>query len=141
MTLVMVSGGFDPLHDGHMDYLEGAARHGRVLVALNSDDWLIRKKGYCFQPWSVRARILNAIFWVHEVMSLDDSDGTVCDALRGVCPRIFCNGGDRHVTDPLEYDCCKKFGIEQLFGIGGAKTNSSSKLVHAVLDKARSSYA
>ena len=58
---IMVSGGFDPLHVGHLDLLDAAYTRGRVIVALNSDDWLIRKKGFCLMPWDDRARILRAL--------------------------------------------------------------------------------
>lgn len=125
---VLVSGGFDPLHDGHLDYLEGAASFGRVIVALNSDNWLMRKKGYVFMPWSARARLLKAIAAVYDVVAFDDSDDTVCEVLRSLQPNVFCNGGDRIVAEPREDAVCKELGIIQVFGVGGAKIRSSSDL-------------
>lgn len=126
MSMVLVSGGFDPLHDGHLDYLEGAKEHGLVLVALNSDSWIIRRKGRLFMPWSARARLLKALMVVHDVIQVADSDGTVCEALRLVRPDYFANGGDRIVPEPREGLVCATLGIIELLNVGGPKVRSSS---------------
>lgn len=128
---VMISGGFDPLHVGHLDLIERARRHGPVVVALNSDDWLIRKKGFCLMPWEDRARILNALSAVSDVIRVKDADGTVSDALSRVRPKIFANGGDQTEADRSEHLVCIAFGIREMFGVGGPKVRSSSKLVAA----------
>lgn len=131
--VVLVSGGFDPIHEGHIAYLEDAARFGSVVVALNSDEWLIRKKGYCFMPFESRKRILEAIKFVDKVIEVNDYDGTVCDALRSVKPDIFANGGDRTYGDASENAYCLIHKINQFFGVGGVrKLNSSSKLVENI---------
>ena len=127
--IVLVSGGFDPLHDGHLDYLEGAAKYGRVIVALNSDEWLLKKKGWVFMPWYARARILNQLAVVFDVLQVYDADGTVCEALRGIRPTHFANGGDRTIANVSERDVCRQLEITQLFGVGGKKVRSSSDLV------------
>ncbi len=127
--IVLCSGGFDPLHDGHLDYLEGAAKYGRVFVALNSDEWLRKKKGWIFMPWSARARILNQLAVVFDVVAVDDSDGTVCDALQRIRPTHFANGGDRVAPNTVEHLLCKELHIEEIFGIGGPKARSSSELI------------
>lgn len=134
MTTIAISGGLDPIHDGHIDLLEDAARYGNVIVILNSDEWLVRKKKYFVQPWSVRARIMSAFRNVAMVAAVDDSDGTVCEALRRIRPDYFANGGDRTQTNTPELELCKELGIKPLFGIGGAKTNSSSRIVEMLRD-------
>jgi D-beta-D-heptose 7-phosphate kinase/D-beta-D-heptose 1-phosphate adenosyltransferase len=134
----IVSGGFDPLHSGHIALIEGAARKGRVLVILNSDNWLSDKKGQPFMHWEERAAILRALRAVTTVIGVDDSDGTVCGALRAIAahysqlhsPRlIFCNGGDRTETTTPEQDVCRELGIDLAFRVGGGKTQSSSDLL------------
>lgn len=129
--IVLCSGGFDPLHDGHLDYLEDAAKRGYVFVALNSDEWLMRKKGWLFMPWTARARLLKQLKVVFDVVSVSDEDGTVCQALHNLRPQYFANGGDRTVGNSAEHEICKKLGIEEMFGVGGAKVRSSSDLMKA----------
>lgn len=131
VTTVAISGGFDPIHGGHIDLIEDASIHGDVVVILNSDAWLKRKKGYAFMSWDHRARILNALECVHNVISVNDDDGTVCEALRHLRPDYFANGGDRTCENTPELKLCADVGIKPLFGIGGDKTSSSSDLVKA----------
>ena len=88
---VMVSGGFDPVHAGHIRMIRHAAQYGDVIVVANSDDWLHRKKGFIFMEWARRVEILNAIKGVVLVDSVDDSDGTVCEAIRRLRPTYFAN--------------------------------------------------
>lgn len=131
--MVLVSGGFDPIHSGHIRLLKAASKLGNHLtVALNTGAWLQRKKGYEFMAWEERAEILAAIRWVDVVVKIDDADDTVREVLRRRQPDKFCNGGDRTEADPREHAVCEELEIEQLFGIGGRKTNSSSALVDAV---------
>lgn len=132
MTIAMVSGGFDPLHVGHLRLLGDAVNFGEVWVALNSDEWLMRKKGYVFMRWGDRRDILSALELVDKVVAVYDMDGTVCGALRQYKPDIFCNGGDRKVANEKEHAVCVELGIEELFNIGGPKIEDSSKLVEAV---------
>lgn len=127
--IVCVSGGFDPIHEGHVAMIEEAAAYGAVVVALNSDEWLMRKKGFVFMNWEARAKILRALRSVYNVFSIDDSDGTVCDALRIMRPDFFANGGDRVAENTPELKLCVELGIRPIFNIGGGKTNSSSELV------------
>jgi D-beta-D-heptose 7-phosphate kinase/D-beta-D-heptose 1-phosphate adenosyltransferase len=130
---VMVSGGFDPVHDGHLDLIEHAAKYGRVVVALNSDAWLTRKKGYALLPWATRWRILSLLTPVYLVIEVDDADGTVCAALHRYRPTYFANGGDRTGRNTPELAVCESLGIRPLFGIGGGKAASSSDLVRAAM--------
>ncbi len=132
---VVVSGGFDPIHVGHVRMIIDAARHGNVIVVANSDAWLMRKKGYIFMPFEERQEILASIKGVLRVESVDDIDGTVCEALRRIKPTHFANGGDRKQTNTPEMDVCNELGINLLWNIGGGKIQSSSDLVKAAKDK------
>ena len=131
--LIAVSGGFDPIHNGHVRMIKEAAQHGNVIVILNSDDWLIRKKGYKFMKFSERSYIAGNIKGVVMTTGVDDSDGTVCEALRRIKPDAFANGGDRYETNTPEMAVCKELGIEMLWNIGGEKTQSSRNLVTSVI--------
>ena len=126
---VMVSGGFDPVHAGHIRMIRHAAEYGDVIVIANSDAWLWRKKGFVFMEWERRVEILNAIKGVVLVDSVDDSDGTVCEAIRRHKPTYFANGGDRGRTNTPEQSVCESLGVELLWSIGGdEKIDSSSDL-------------
>ena len=127
--LIAVSGGFDPIHKGHVRMIREAAKHGDVVVILNSDDWLMRKKDYKFMDFIERSYIAGSIKGVIMTSGVDDSDGTVCEALRRIKPDAFANGGDRYDTNTPEMDVCKELGIEMLWNIGGEKEQSSSDLV------------
>ena len=126
---IAVSGGFDPIHKGHVQMIREAAEYGNVIVILNSDDWLIRKKGYKFMSFEERAYIAGSIKGVTVVSNVDDTDGTVCEALRRLKPDYFANGGDRYNTNTPEMEVCEELGIKMLWNIGGGKVQSSSDLV------------
>ncbi len=132
---VMVSGGFDPVHVGHIRMIREAAKFGDVIVIANSDDWLFRKKGFNFMDFSARYEILDSIKGVIMVDSVDDSDGTVCEAIKRHKPTYFANGGDRGRSNTPEQDVCEALGVELLWGIGGdEKVASSSDLVERSRD-------
>tara|TARA_Y100000592_G_scaffold95983_1_gene163579 strand:+ start:137 stop:571 length:435 start_codon:yes stop_codon:yes gene_type:complete len=129
--VIAVSGGFDPVHIGHIRMILDAARYGDVMIIINSDDWLMRKKGYVFMPWKERAEIMGNIKGVRFVTAVDDSDGTVCEALRRHKPDAFANGGDRKTENTPEMDVCEELGIQMMWAIGGNdKPQSSSWLVN-----------
>lgn len=132
--VILISGGFDPIHEGHIDLIEAAANYGRLWIALNSDAWLMRKKSYVFQKWDARARILGAIKGVEFVSAVDDDDGTVAKAIIEACPAYFANGGDRTEPNELEAKVCAELGVKMLFGIGGVKIQSSSDLVRRIAE-------
>lgn len=132
-TVVIVSGGFDPIHSGHIEYFEKAKELGDILVvAVNSDEWLKRKKGRAFMPWTERSRIVKSIKPVGFVMEFNDDDGSAINAIhktRLMWPRakiIFANGGDRTKENIPEMSY-QDDNIEFVFGVGGEnKMNSSS---------------
>jgi len=119
----------DPIHFGHVRMIQEAAQFGEVIVILNSDEWLMRKKGFVFMPWEERAEIIESIKGVRKVVRVDDSDGSVCEALRREKPTYFANGGDRTNKNTPEMEVCTDLGISMLWGIGGGKIQSSSDLV------------
>ncbi len=123
---IVISGGFDPIHPGHIAMIEDAAKYGEVHIVANSDDWLVRKKGFYFQPFADRKKILEA--YTPHIHAVDDSDGTVCEALRRIKPDYFGNGGDRTNKNTPELDVCEELGIEPVFEIGGGKYSSSSAI-------------
>lgn len=127
---IMVSGGFDPPHIGHIRMFQDAAEWGDVIVAINSDEWLMRKKGYVFMPWAERAEIIRELTSVDRVVSFNDNDDTANEAIKIHRPDAFANGGDRKKKNTPEMDLCDKLGIQMLWGIGGKdKPQSSSWLV------------
>lgn len=125
----MVSGGFDPLHIGHLRMIKEAAQHGKVIVVVNSDAWLLRKKGFIFMPFEERKEIIEGYTEVDRVEAVDDSDGTVCEALWRLKPTYFANGGDRTSNNTPEMRVCQQLGIEMLWSVGGGKIQSSSEMV------------
>jgi cytidyltransferase-like protein len=128
--LIAVSGGFDPVHIGHVRMIRDASRYGDVMIIINSDEWLMRKKGYVFMTYAERAEIMGNIKGVTLVTSVDDSDGTVCEALVRHKPDAFANGGDRKDKNTPEMELCDHIGIEMMWAIGGTnKPQSSSWLV------------
>ncbi len=131
--IVCVSGGFDPIHIGHVRMIQDASKLGHVIVIANSDEWLVRKKGYTFMPYEERQEILYAIKGVVDVIEAKDDDNTVCETLRHLNPHIFANGGDRGDRNTPEMDVCKELGIQMVWGMGGNdKPQSSSWLINAV---------
>lgn len=142
---ILVSGGFDPLHIGHVELIENAAEYGKVIVVINTDEWLIRKKGYAFMPYKERAKILEAMRVVEEVWGMrafigSDDDGTVIAAIKALKPDYFANGGDRTKKNVPEQEICDKRGVEMLWGVGGeTKPQSSSWLVNKAMEQLRES--
>ena len=131
--IVLATGGFDPAHSGHVAYLEAAKKLGDILiVGLNSDEWLIRKKGRAFMPFSEREAVLRSMRCVDEVIKFDDSDNSAKMAIhhvRRLYPHdhiIFANGGDRTKQNIPEMDLLD-LNLRFDFGVGGNnKANSSS---------------
>jgi len=131
MKVVLVTGGFDPLHSGHIEYFKAAKALGFILiVGINSDEWLARKKGQPFMPLQERKKIIENLYQVHKVIEFDDKDDTAIDAIKQVkklhpkASIIFANGGDRNKDNIPEMVFND---VEFVFGMGGDnKLNSSS---------------
>lgn len=135
-VIVATSGGFDPIHAGHVACIVESAGLGDTLVVIvNGDDFLRRKKGKPFQDIDTRAMIVSALRGVDYVVKFEiDNDPTVAVALRAVRPRVFTKGGDRVKGQTLpqsEEDACRELGIEIVDGVGGAKIKSSSDYLRA----------
>jgi len=134
MQVALITGGFDPLHSGHLAYIKEAQRFSRLVVAVNSDEWLARKKGRAFMPLSERVEILRNIKGVQDVIVFDDSDDSACDAIKMTACLYhgatinFLNGGDRVEGNIPEMDLCPaSMDVKFHFGVGGeGKKNSSS---------------
>jgi cytidyltransferase-like protein len=132
-TIVLVTGGFDPVHSGHISYFKAARALGDMLiVGLNSDEWLERKKGRAFMPWNERLSVVNNLHMVDEVYTFDDEDGSARHFIQQVRAHypdahlIFANGGDRTAKNIPEMDVIDA-NLEFVFGVGGEdKKNSSS---------------
>ena len=145
--IVAVSGGFDPLHIGHVRMFEEAKKLGdELVVILNNDNWLISKKGFAFMPEHERKEVIEAIKHVDRVVVTDHALGnhseldyrSVCRALREVKPHFFANGGDRKPDgDPVpEVLVCEELGIEMIYNLGrDGKVQSSSWLTERVKKK------
>lgn len=138
---VAVSGGFDPIHIGHVRMMKEAKKiagpGGKLIVILNNDNWLTLKKGFAFMPEAERKEIIEHIKWVDKVIIThhkpDTKDISVCVDLCKIKPHIFANGGDRTKANIPELDAGMKWGMKMVFGVGrGGKVQSSSELVEKV---------
>lgn len=139
--LVAVSGGFDPLHVGHIEYLQSAAELGQELIVIvNTDAWLMQKKGYLFMPYEDRRRILLAIKDVVGVVEAqEDRDGSIAPSILALRPTIFAKGGDRTAENlpSAEMAACAAVGCRIAYGVGGGKIRSSQQLVRMIEDRFR----
>jgi len=140
--IILVSGVFDPIHSGHILLIQAASKYGDVVVLLNSDDWLIKKKGKEFLPFNERKSIMKALKNVIDVLSFDDSDKTCIEGIKKALNKYhnkkikFANGGDRNDNTTPEIMFCKKNNVETIWGIGGSnKTNSSSWILQKWSEK------
>ena len=127
--IVAASGGFDPIHPGHLSYLIDSKKHGDTLAVIVNGDWfLTNKKGRPFQNLETRCQIVSAIRNVDFVIPFEiEGDMSVSRALEVIRPDVFANGGDRKdKTSILEWEICQKYGIEPVFEVGLDKKWSSS---------------
>ena len=138
--IILLSGGFDPYHDGHAKMFQAAAQLGDICVILNSDEWLVKKKGKNFMGLGERAGVLHSVKGVEYIWH-SETLGSVCDDLERIKlffnkrQVIFAKGGDRNSTNTPEQDACNKLGIPIIFGLGGNNEQSSSKLLKKWVDE------
>ena len=144
MKIVVVTGGFDPLHSGHIEYFRAAKMLGDYLiVGLNSDEWLARKKGQPFMALNERRSIVGSLKDVHATMIFNDTDNSARDLLYHLKQEfpndtiIFANGGDRTAvgSNAAENAVCESLGIYTMYGLGGGKTASSSDYLGAYVKR------
>lgn len=127
--IVVASGYFDPLHAGHIEYLEKAKKLGdKLIVILNNDEQAILKKGFVFMPLEERKKIIQSLKFVDEIFISIDKDRSVCKSLEKIKPDIFAKGGDRNIGNIPETETCKKCNIKIVDGLG-EKIQSSSELL------------
>lgn len=141
--VVAVSGGFDPIHVGHIRLLKNAKALGdRLIVILNNDQWLMKKKGYVFMPQQERKEIIETLVCVDRVVitrhAQNTMDMSVCRELEEIRPQIFANGGDRFSDNTPEDSVCYKIGCKMVFNVGeGGKVQSSSWLLKKIFPNQR----
>ena len=140
----LVTGGFDPIHSGHIRYLKDAKTFSNhLVVGLNSNEWLIRKKGQYFLPWVERADIIRHLHMVDSVVSWDDADDSACGAISKCLEKtdqvVFCNGGDRAKDNTPELDAFQNDDrVLFVWGVGGNnKMNSSSWILENYFNRQR----
>lgn len=144
--VVAVSGGFDPLHIGHVRMMKKARSLGdELVVILNNDNWLKDKKGFAFMPEKERAELIieypfvDRVIITHHAPDEYHTDKSVVRELRRLKPTIFANGGDRFADNIPEAVVCRELGIQMIFNVGmGGKIQSSSDLVRTVLESTKS---
>jgi len=127
---VAISGAFDPIHVGHIAYIREAAKLGdRLVVILNNDNFLLRKKGFVFRPFEDRKEILENIKGVDEVIASIDDDQTVCKTLELLKPDIFAKGGYRMGPEDIpEVETCRAIGCKVVTNVGGGKLRADMEL-------------
>lgn len=123
---IALSGGFDIIHPGHIRMIQGATHFGSVIIILNSDEWVYRKKNIVLIPWHERKEVLMGIKGVDKVEMVNDEDNTVCEALIRIRPHIFGNGGYRLPTNTPERQVCNELGITCVWGLGGGGRDAYS---------------
>jgi cytidyltransferase-like protein len=134
--IMILSGGFDPVHKGHVRMFKAAKNMSRkVIVGINSDAWLVKRKGKGFMNFAERAEIVGAFRFVDEVMMFSDADDTAIELLvhvQKLYPDLsiaFGNGGDRTDKNTPEKGFCDAYNIDMIWQVGGGKVQSSSELI------------
>ena len=137
-SVIALSGGFDPPNAGHVAMILDASKIGDVVIILNSDEWCARNRWNKkrFISWEKRRDILMEIPGVIDVVSVDDSDDTVCSALKEIEPDFFGNGGSRTVMNTPEVDLCKQLRIGTVWFLGSTVTDEATQITSDAIKKA-----
>ena len=137
-SVIALSGGFDPPNAGHIAMIIDASRIGDVVIILNSDDWCGRNRWNKkhFISWEKRRDILMEVPGVKDVIAVDDSDDTVCSALKELQPDFFGNGGSRTVMNTPEVDLCKELRIGTVWFLGSNVTDEATQITADAIKKA-----
>ena len=137
--IVIISGAFGPIHRGHVRLFKGAKAIGhKVILGLNSDDWVVKNRGKVFMDWSERAEVLREFRNIDDVISFNDKDGTALELITRVknlypeAKLAFANGGTRTESNTPEAGMCSAYGIDMVFNAGGGIVQSSSQLIENV---------
>ena len=135
--VLILSGGFDPLHVGHVRMIQHARDLAAlVVVGVNSDTWLERIRGQAHMPFEERREVVASIRGVTSAVGFEDEDGTARGLIKMVhtmspgAKIAFGNGGDRTALNVPEVDLCKELGVDLVWGLGGERVGASSELVH-----------
>lgn len=134
-NIILISGGFDPIHSGHIQLIKEASNFGEIVVLLNSDEWLKNKKGKEFLNFNERKIIMLALKYVIDVIDFNDSDNTCIEGIKKAIIKyskkniIFANGGDRNSSTTPETLFCKNNNIQMIWEIGGNKKSNSSSWI------------
>lgn len=130
---ILVSGAFNPLHFGHLLLLKEASKYGKVIVALNSDEWVMKNKGHLLFDFETRKSLLEECEYVSEVIPFDDSEGDAVYALFEVKPTYFGNGGSAtSLSLPKEeMQVCGYLGIEPVFDLGDTSKDIDNNMLVA----------
>jgi len=136
--VIALSGAFDIIRPGHTRMIQAALSYGKVVIILNSDEWVQRNKGARLLKWDDRREVLLSIWGVSEVVPVQDADDTVCEALQRIKPHVFGNGGYRVKGNTPERSLCQELGIGCVWGLGGGEHDSYSlSLLDRVYDTKR----
>lgn len=131
--VIAVSGGYDIIHVGHIRQFKEAKKLGdELIVILNSDEFILNKKGYIVMPFEERKEILESIKYIDKVIKCIDKDNSVSKTLAKLKPDIFAKGGDRTRDNIPEAKICDELNIEMVFNVGGEKIQSSSWLINKI---------
>lgn len=137
--IVIISGAFGPIHRGHVRLFKGAKAIGhKVILGLNSDEWVVNNRGQVFMDWAERAEVLREFSNVDEVFSFNDTDGTALDLISRVkqlypgLKLAFANGGNRTQSNTPEKGMCNAYGIDMIFNAGGGIIASSTEIIENV---------
>jgi len=130
--IILLSGGCDPINFGYIKLIDAASKYGKVVWALNSDDWLIKRKGYIFMKWKERKEILSSIRNVDKVIAVDDSDGSIIKAIEEIKPDYFGHGGNEYKI--LEKEICETIGVKLIWNLGGDVKFKAGDTINCVIN-------